>query len=223
MLWSDKDIRAQIHAANDSYSSHGASHHLISCDASRLLQQLPASGSNNAATAAAAAAGGNEAGFYQIESPPCYTIATGLPSYDEALHHQPRHFACGMKFVYPSLAAVHHHHHHHSNQRACITNWEKDAVQQQQQQQRQRQQQRSNKLQKCKLSATEEQTRAQLQLEDKALPAICINMPAEQEMQNERQPRNVASTVATTDATQTLLPAAAADDDCASLVVVVAA
>lgn len=49
----------------------------------------------------------NEAAYYQMESPPCYTIATGLPTYDEALHHQ--HFSFGMKFVYPGLAAVHHH------------------------------------------------------------------------------------------------------------------
>ncbi|XP_064545132.1 protein commissureless 1 [Drosophila montana] len=219
----NKDIRAQIHAADDSYSSHGASHHLISC---RFLQQ-PAGGSS----ADSATAGGNEAAFYQIESPPCYTIATGLPSYDEALHHQPRHFAYGMKFVYPSLAAVHHHHHHHNhshnNQRACISNWEKDAVQQCS----------SNKLQKCKLSATDDQTQtltqtqtqAQTQAqtlaqaEDKASPAICINMPDELEQRNELVHRNVASSAASTAAAETLLPAAAVDDDCASLVVVVAA
>ncbi|KAH8370720.1 hypothetical protein KR093_004806 [Drosophila rubida] len=234
----NKDIRAQIHAASDSYSSHGASHHLISCDARRLLQQLPAA--NGAATGSPlggpiAGAAGSEAAFYQIESPPCYTIATGLPSYDEALHHQPRHFAYGMKFVYPSLAAVHHHHHHHHNQqqqqqqRACIANWEKEAVQRCS----------SNKLQKCKLSAADEtarQTQMQTQRlrqaegEDKSSPAICINMPdepdAEQEVQMQMQHhhRNAAvANAASTDAAQTLLPAAAADDDCASLVVVVAA
>lgn len=223
-MFADKDIRAQLHAANDSYSSHGASHHLISCDASRLLQQVPGTGSGNGSSTG----GGNEAGFYQIESPPCYTIATGLPSYDEALHHQPRHFAYGMKFVYPSLAAVHHHHHHHNhnNQRACISGWAKDAVQQS-----------SKKLQKCKLSATVDQAQTQMQMqaqaEDKASPTICINMPDEQELRNELglglalgldlEHRNEASTAASTDAAQTLLPAAAADDDCASLVVVVAA
>ncbi|KAH8261187.1 hypothetical protein KR044_004747 [Drosophila immigrans] len=231
----NKDIRAQIHAASDSYSSHGASHHLISCDARRLLQQLPASsGDASPLGDATAAAGGNEAAFYQIESPPCYTIATGLPSYDEALHHQPRHFAYGMKFVYPSLAAVHHHHHHHhqqqqqqQQQRACIANWEKDAVQR-----------CSNKLQKCKLSAAVEssrqiQTQTQTQTErlrrteaeDKSSPAICINMPDEMEAtRRQEEHRSAVANAASTDAAaQTLLPAAAADDDCASLVVVVAA
>ncbi|KAH8388900.1 hypothetical protein KR215_005878 [Drosophila sulfurigaster] len=244
----NKDIRAQIHAASDSYSSHGASHHLISCDARRLLQQLPAA--NGAATGSqlvspiagtatgggVGVGGGNEAAFYQIDSPPCYTIATGLPSYDEALHHQPRHFAYGMKFVYPSLAAVHHHHHHHHNQllqqRACIANWEKDAVQRCS----------SNKLQKCKLSAaaataaddssrqtqiqmqTESERLRQAETEDKSSPAICINMPDEMEEEHhQHQHRNVVANAASTDAAQTLLPAAAADDDCASLVVVVAA
>ncbi|KAI8036697.1 hypothetical protein M5D96_010498 [Drosophila gunungcola] len=131
----NKDIRAQIHAASDSYSSH-----LVGCDASRLLlhQQLQGQHPHHR---------NNEAGFYQIESPPCYTIATGLPSYDEALHHQPRHFAYGMKFVYPSLAAVHHHHHH---QAACISNWEKDE----------RQEQSLNKLQKCKLSTAVQEDKA---------------------------------------------------------------
>ncbi|XP_017864325.1 PREDICTED: protein commissureless isoform X1 [Drosophila arizonae] len=220
----NKDIRAQLHAASDSYSSHGASHHLISYDASRLLQQVPGNGSGSASGNGSSPGGANEAGFYQIESPPCYTIATGLPSYDEALHHQPRHFAYGMKFVYPSLAAVHHHHHHHShshnNQRACISGWAKDAVQQSP----------KKKLQKCKLSATvdqaQTQTQMQLQLqaqtEDKASPTICINMPDEQELRNELE-LDVEHRNATSTATSTLLPAAAADDDCASLVVVVAA
>ncbi|XP_017841134.2 LOW QUALITY PROTEIN: protein commissureless 1 [Drosophila busckii] len=198
----NKDIRAQL-PHHDSYSSHGASQHLISCDASRLLQQLPPN------AAAAAAGAGGEAAFYQIESPPCYTIATGLPSYDEALHHQPRHFAYGMKFVYPSLAAVHHHHHHQHRHRACISSWEKDELQQQ-----------TNKLQKCKLSATLTTAPAAAltaDQTDKALPAICINMPDEQHEEPEER-RHVS-----TEAAQSLLPAAAADDDCASLVVVVAA
>lgn len=223
----DKDIRAQIHGAgsDSSYSSHGASHHLISCDASRLLQASSSAqgvnGAGGAASSSALATGGNEAAFYQIESPPCYTIATGLPSYAEALRHQPRHFAYGMRFMLPSLAAVHHHHHQqqqqHLCQRACIANWEKDAVQRS-----------SNKLQKCKLSAADEatwrqtqtqtQSQIQTQTEDKASPAICINMPDEQQREGEQdreQHRNAAA--------ETLLPAAAADDDCASLVVVVAA
>ncbi|ALC44750.1 comm [Drosophila busckii] len=177
------------------------------CNASRLLQQLPPN------AAAAAAGAGGEAAFYQIESPPCYTIATGLPSYDEALHHQPRHLAYGMKFVYPSLAAVHHHHHHQHRHRACISSWEKDELQQQ-----------TNKLQKCKLSATlttapASASAAALTADqtDKALPAICINMPDEQHEEPEER-RHVS-----TEAAQSLLPAAAADDDCASLVVVVAA
>ncbi|XP_075163514.1 commissureless [Haematobia irritans] len=54
-----------------------------------------------------------EAAYYQMDMPPpppppCYTIATGLPTYDEALHHNQQHFAFGMKFIYPTLAAVHH-------------------------------------------------------------------------------------------------------------------
>ncbi|XP_013111982.1 protein commissureless 1 [Stomoxys calcitrans] len=51
-----------------------------------------------------------EAAYYQMDMPPppCYTIATGLPTYDEALHHHQQHFAFGMKFIYPTLAAVHH-------------------------------------------------------------------------------------------------------------------
>lgn len=60
-----------------------------------------------------------EAAYYQMESPPCYTIATGLPTYDEALHHNQQHFAFGMKFIYPTLAAVHHQ---ASN---LISSWEK--------------------------------------------------------------------------------------------------
>ncbi|XP_037824646.1 protein commissureless 1-like [Lucilia sericata] len=68
---------------------------------------------------AAAAANNPEAAYYQMESPPCYTIATGLPSYDEALHHNQQHFAFGMKFIYPTLAAVHHQ---ASN---LISSWEK--------------------------------------------------------------------------------------------------
>ncbi|XP_037940441.1 protein commissureless 1 [Teleopsis dalmanni] len=69
---------------------------------------------------------GNEAAYYQMESPPCYTIATGLPTYDEALHHQ--HFSFGMKFVYPSLAAVHHHPAITGNGCTNITNWEKEDL-----------------------------------------------------------------------------------------------
>ncbi|KAH8380321.1 hypothetical protein KR009_009935 [Drosophila setifemur] len=205
----NKDIRAQIHGGSDSYSTH-----LVSCDASRmlLLQQQ-----QNQRT--------NEAGFYQIESPPCYTIATGLPSYDEALHHQPRHFAYGMKFVYPTLAAVHHHHHHHQQQQqssrcprsqSCVSNWEKDE----------RQQQRElNKLEKCKLSAAEEQREDKAASCDlaavcEAMPAICINMPNGQEQDREEEQEQDQEVVPPT---QSLQPAAAADDDCASLVVVVAA
>ncbi|XP_017053484.1 protein commissureless 1 [Drosophila ficusphila] len=220
----NKDIRAQIHAASDSYSSH-----LVGCDASRLLlHQQMQQGQHHR---------GNEAGFYQIESPPCYTIATGLPSYDEALHHQPRHFACGMKFVYPSLAAVHHHHHHHPAAAACVSNWEKDERQE-------RQEQSSlNKLQKCKLSAAVEEDKAESSSSPSlsssssssssftscnlaaATPAICINMPngrqdEKQQQQQDEEQDNSAVAVAVA---QSLLPAAAADDDCASLVVVVAA
>ncbi|EDW94929.1 protein commissureless 1 [Drosophila yakuba] len=209
----NKDIRAQIHAASDSYSSH-----LVGCDASRLLLHQQMQHPHHRSS---------EAGFYQIESPPCYTIATGLPSYDEALHHQPRHFAYGMKFVYPSLAAVHHHHH-------CISNWEK--------------QEPLNKLQKCKLSAavavgvaTEEDkadssssTSASASASASAspspsesgnlataTPAICINMPngrQDEEVDNSDSDSAVAAASA-----QSLQPAAPADDDCASLVVVVAA
>ncbi|XP_016997846.2 protein commissureless 1 [Drosophila takahashii] len=199
----NKDIRAQIHAASDSYSSH-----LVGCDASRLLlhQQLQGQHPHHHRS--------NEAGFYQIESPPCYTIATGLPSYDEALHHQPRHFAYGMKFVYPSLAAVHHHHH-------CVSNWEKDEL---------------NKLQKCKLSAAvEEEDKAEAEASSPsssescnlaaATPAICINMPNGRQQDGELEEEdNAAVAVAVPMAVaESLQPAAAADDDCASLVVVVAA
>uniref|UniRef100_A0A6P4EUM2 Protein commissureless n=1 Tax=Drosophila rhopaloa TaxID=1041015 RepID=A0A6P4EUM2_DRORH len=210
----NKDIRAQIHAASDSYSSH-----LVGCDASRLLlhQQLqgqhphPHQHHRN-----------SEAGFYQIESPPCYTIATGLPSYDEALHHQPRHFAYGMKFVYPSLAAVHHHHHH---QAACISNWEKEE-------------QSLNKLQKCKLSAavavSVEEEKAQCSSSSSsstsqscnlaaATPAICINMPNGRQQEQEQEQREEEDSAMAVAVAQSLQPAAAADDDCASLVVVVAA
>nr|XP_036671694.1 protein commissureless 1 [Drosophila suzukii] len=193
----NKDIRAQIHAASDSYSSH-----LVGCDASRLLLHQQMQGHNPHPHHR-----GNEAGFYQIESPPCYTIATGLPSYDEALHHQPRHFAYGMKFVYPSLAAVHHHHH-------CVSNWEKDEL---------------NKLQKCKLSAAVEEDKVEASPSEScnlaaATPAICINMPngRQQDVEEEEEQEEVVSAVAVAVA-QSLQPAAAADDDCASLVVVVAA
>ncbi|XP_017138581.1 protein commissureless 1 [Drosophila miranda] len=220
----NKDMRAQIHAANDSYSSHGAGSpgHLVSCDASRLLLQQPQQPS---------AGNNNEAAFYQIESPPCYTIATGLPSYDEALHHQPRHFAYGMKFVYPSLAAVHHHHHHPRTARTPI--WEKDELQQQQQQHHQ-----LNKLQKCKLSAAAaaaaEEDKACISISVSgsesatAMPAICINMPdeqvrEEQEQQQEQEHAEPEQRDLAVVPAQSLLPAAAADDDCATLVVVVAA
>lgn len=71
-----------------------------------------------------------EAAFYQMESsrsslpPPCYTIATGLPTYDEAIHNrnqQPehKHFTFGMKFVYPALTAV------HPSAGNSISSWEK--------------------------------------------------------------------------------------------------
>ncbi|XP_020803220.1 protein commissureless 1 [Drosophila serrata] len=210
----NKDIRAQIHATSDSYSSH-----LVSCDASRLLlhQQHPHHHHHHHQGQQQRS---GEAGFYQIESPPCYTIATGLPSYDEALHHQPRHFAYGMKFVYPSLAAVHHH--HHRQQSACISNWEKDELQ---------------RRQKCKLSATVEEDKAESSASASssplppschlaaAMPAICINIPADghqQQQQQEEQGQEVA-VVVKPEQEQSLQPAAAADDDCASLVVVVAA
>ncbi|XP_017086306.1 protein commissureless 1 [Drosophila eugracilis] len=217
----NKDIRAQIHAASDSYSSH-----LVGCDASRLLlhQQLQGQHAHHHHHHLHR---NNEAGFYQIESPPCYTIATGLPSYDEALHHQPRHFAYGMKFVYPSLAAVHHHHH-------CISNWEKNEG---------RQQEPLNKLQKCKLSAAaveedkvDSSSSCQLASQSTsstscnlaaATPAICINMPNGRQDVDENEVDNNSdseSAVAMAMAVgQSLQPAAAADDDCASLVVVVAA
>ncbi|XP_030371938.1 protein commissureless 1 [Scaptodrosophila lebanonensis] len=224
----NKDIRAQIHGSDSSYSSH-----LVSCDRS-LLQPTVAGASAGAGGGAGGL--GNEAAFYQIESPPCYTIATGLPSYDEALHHQPRHFAYGMKFMYPSLAAVHHHHHHACSavaaSQAAISNWEKDELQ------------RQNKLQKCKLSttATEMVTEAGPETETggkrPAPAAICINMPTddvEQQLNggssssssSSSSNNNVVGTTTTATSSrspmQSLLPAAAADDDCASLVVVVAA
>uniref|UniRef100_A0A1A9V4E5 Protein commissureless n=1 Tax=Glossina austeni TaxID=7395 RepID=A0A1A9V4E5_GLOAU len=71
-----------------------------------------------------------EAAFYQMESsrsslpPPCYTIATGLPTYDEAIHNrnqqpQHKHFTFGMKFVYPALSAV------HPSAANSISSWEK--------------------------------------------------------------------------------------------------
>ncbi|XP_036344527.1 protein commissureless 1-like [Rhagoletis pomonella] len=69
--------------------------HLVVCD--RLMDAH----GQHPATAAAAY-------YQQMESPPCYTIATGLPTYDEALHHH-QHFSYGMKFTYPSITAVHHH------------------------------------------------------------------------------------------------------------------
>lgn len=65
----------------------------------------------------------SENGYYQIESPPCYTIATGLPTYDEALqHNNHRQNRCmfGMKFVYPSLMSA--------NQEFPATCWEKDEM-----------------------------------------------------------------------------------------------
>ncbi|XP_067613634.1 uncharacterized protein comm [Eurosta solidaginis] len=92
----NKDIRNHMH--NDLY----ADGHIVACD--RLMD---AHGQHPATAAGAAAAA---AYYQQIESPPCYTIATGLPTYDEALHHH-QHFAYGMKFVYPTLTAVHHHQH----------------------------------------------------------------------------------------------------------------
>lgn len=64
-----------------------------------------------------------EAAYYQMDMPPppppCYTIATGLPTYDEALHHHQHQFAFGMKFIYPTLAAVHH------QAANLISSWEK--------------------------------------------------------------------------------------------------
>lgn len=63
-----------------------------------------------------------EAAYYQMDSPPpppCYTIATGLPTYDEALHHHHQQFAFGMKFIYPTLAAVHH------QASTLMSSWEK--------------------------------------------------------------------------------------------------
>ncbi|BFF96401.1 protein commissureless 1 [Drosophila madeirensis] len=195
----NKDIRTQIHSANDSYSLHGAGSHLDSCDASRLLlhqSQQPS------------AANSNEASFYQIESPPCYTIATGLPSYDEALHHQPHHFAYGMKFVYPCLAAVHHHHHHHPRT-TCTPIREKTELKQHQ----------LNKLQKCKLSAAaateEDKACISISASETAMPAVRINIQDEE--QSEPEHRDLAVVAA-----QSLLPADTAGNVCATLVVVVA-
>nr|XP_014097077.1 protein commissureless 1 [Bactrocera oleae] len=90
----NKDIRN--HLSNDLYTDG----HLVVCD--RLM------GAHGRHTATAAAA--TSAAYYQqMESPPCYTIATGLPTYDEALHHQHQHFSYGMKFMYPTISTVHHH------------------------------------------------------------------------------------------------------------------
>ncbi|XP_053954922.1 uncharacterized protein LOC128861058 [Anastrepha ludens] len=86
----NKDIRN--HLNNGMY----ADGHLVGCD--RLMDAH----GQHPATAAATAY------YQQIESPPCYTIATGLPTYNEALHHH-QHFSYGMKFMYPSITAVHHH------------------------------------------------------------------------------------------------------------------
>ncbi|XP_050334987.1 protein commissureless 1 [Bactrocera neohumeralis] len=92
----NKDIRN--HLSNDLY----ADGHLVVCD--RLMD---ARGRHTVTAANAASA----AYYQQMESPPCYTIATGLPTYDEALHHQHQHqhFSYGMKFIYPTITAVHHH------------------------------------------------------------------------------------------------------------------
>ncbi|XP_061394237.1 protein commissureless 1 [Musca vetustissima] len=88
------------------------------------------------------AAGNPEAAYYQMNMPapppPCYTIATGLPTYDEALHHQQQHFAFGMKFIYPTLAAVHHQ---ASN---LMSSWEKYDI--------------PSKVAKCKSAAASTQT-----------------------------------------------------------------
>uniref|UniRef100_A0A0A1WPD0 Protein commissureless n=1 Tax=Zeugodacus cucurbitae TaxID=28588 RepID=A0A0A1WPD0_ZEUCU len=87
----NKDIRN--HLSNDLYTDG----HLVVCD--RLMD---AHGQHTATAATAAY-------YQQLESPPCYTIATGLPTYDEALHHHQQHFSYGMKFMYPTITAVHHH------------------------------------------------------------------------------------------------------------------
>lgn len=47
--------------------------------------------------------GTSETDYYQIESPPCYTIASGLPTYDEALKHT--HFSFERKSFEPSFLA----------------------------------------------------------------------------------------------------------------------
>lgn len=47
--------------------------------------------------------GTSESDYYQIESPPCYTIASGLPTYDEALKHT--HFSFERKSFEPSFLA----------------------------------------------------------------------------------------------------------------------
>lgn len=94
----DKDIRN--HLSNDLYTDG----HLVVCD--RLMDAH----GQHMATAAAVAAAANAGTYYQqMESPPCYTIATGLPTYDEALHQHQQHFSYGMKFMYPAITAVHHH------------------------------------------------------------------------------------------------------------------
>lgn len=47
--------------------------------------------------------GTSESDYYQIESPPCYTIASGLPTYDEALKHT--HFSFERKSLEPTFLA----------------------------------------------------------------------------------------------------------------------
>lgn len=47
--------------------------------------------------------GTSESDYYQIESPPCYTIASGLPTYDEALKQT--HFSFERKSFEPSFLA----------------------------------------------------------------------------------------------------------------------
>uniref|UniRef100_A0A1A9WEL8 Protein commissureless n=1 Tax=Glossina brevipalpis TaxID=37001 RepID=A0A1A9WEL8_9MUSC len=88
----NKDIRS--HLGRDVYTTG----HLVPCNSSTDV----------------------EAAYYQMESsrfslpPPCYTIATGLPSYNEAIHNhdqqrqqrQQQHFTFGMKFIYPALTVV---------------------------------------------------------------------------------------------------------------------
>ncbi|XP_073836960.1 protein commissureless 1-like [Musca autumnalis] len=93
-----------------------------------------------------------EAAYYQMPPPPppCYTIATGLPTYDEALHHQQQHFAFGMKFIYPTLAAVHHQ---ASN---LMSSWEKYDMQSNKQKQAEKKTTASSpsKVAKCKSSSS---------------------------------------------------------------------